>query len=141
MIEVIEAVDEIYSVSNDGTKWVISINGVDALGVTKFEGRIDTEAKLAYMQSMHPTYASTDMLELIQYCMSESFIVTELIFSDVISYVIQDNHPVADGVTEGFADYLTSAGVRANEDKILELEAYCTTNGYQFDVRLLDLTQ
>ena len=139
MIEVIEAVNGIYSVSNDGTKWVISVNGINALGITKFKGRIDTEARLAYMQSMHPTYASTDMLELIQFAITSGFVIEEPIFSDVIDFTISDNHTVADGVTSGFADYLTATGIKANEEKIKDLQAYCLANSYQFDARLLEL--
>jgi len=139
MIEIVEETNGVYKVSNNGTKWVINISNNEAIILQKFAGRVDSEDKVGFMQSIFPTFASTDMLELINYIMSNGYIVKEPLFSQVIDYVIQDNHAISDGVTSAFADYLTATGIRANEDKIKDLEDYCLANSYEFDARLLEL--
>jgi len=139
MIEIVEETNGVYKVSNNGTKWVINISNNEAIILQKFAGRVDSEDKVGFMQSIFPTFASTDMLELINYIMSNGYIVKEPLFSQVIDYVIQDNHAISDGVTSAFADYLTATGIRANEDKIKDLEDYCLANSYEFDSRLLEL--
>ena len=139
MIEIIEAVNGIYKVSNDGTKWVVNVKENEAITLGKFAGREDSEDKIGFMQSIFPTYASADMLELIDYVMSNGIIVKEPLFTQVIDYVISDNHVISDGVLSGFADYLTATGIKADLEKIKDLQDYCLQNSYEFDERLLNL--
>jgi hypothetical protein len=139
MIEIIEAVNNVYKVDNNGTKWVVNVNDNEAVTLQKFAGRIDSEDKIGFMQSIYPTFACVDMLELINYLMSNGIIVKEPLFSQVIDYVISDNHAVSDGVTSGFADYLTATGIKADLESIKKLEDYCLENSFEFDARLLEL--
>ena len=139
MIEIIEEANGVYKVSNDGTKWVVNVNDNEAVTLQKFAGRVDSEDKVGFMQSIFPTFASTDMLDLIDYCMNNGIIVKEPLLSQVIDYTISDEHVISDGVLSGFADYLTATGIRANEEKIKDLEDYCLANSYEFDARLLEL--
>ena len=139
MIEIIEKENGAYKVSNDGTKWVVNVNDNEAVTLQKFAGRSDSDSKMGFMQSIFPTYASADMLDLIEYCMSNGIIVNEPLFSQVIDHTISDEHVISEGVLSGFADYLTATGIKADLDAIKRLEDYCLTNSYEFDARLLDL--
>tara|TARA_R110000765_G_scaffold78375_1_gene154001 strand:- start:1320 stop:1727 length:408 start_codon:yes stop_codon:yes gene_type:complete len=82
------------------------------------------------------TFASDDMLELIQFCMSSGYYVKADIIEQVIDSTIESNQPVSDGVIRGFADYIGALSIVIGTEKLAELEAYCLANGYQFDERL-----
>ena len=119
---------------SEGTQWLIILNEDNrALALNK--------ASSPFTTSKFKTFASDDILELIIFCINSGFIVEEPIFSDLIDAVISENQIINNGVLSGFADYLSTTGIKANEEKIKDLQDYCLTNSYQFDLRLLDLVK
>ena len=121
----------IFTSSNDNTKWVINVDDQNrCIVLDKFSG---------IRTSKWRTYESEDMLELITYCMINEYLVTSDHIDQVIDFVISTEHSISDGVLSGFADYLEAVNVEINEKKTKDLQDYCLTNSYEFDLRLLDL--
>jgi hypothetical protein len=132
MINTIEtnAKNQYVFIQTEVLQWSITIDDLSqALRLSKnLLGSRDT--------SKFRTYASDDMLELIQFCMGSVYYVKAEIIEQVIDSTIADSQAVSDGVMSGFADYLSALSIVVDADKIAELKAYCLANGYQWDERL-----